>query len=259
MAERSMPTHLTASDYLFRNQVGQDNQIAGARWQFMEAVRRVVPAFLKRLQDQVYPEYARRADLDPEFWVMGWKFETWQARSDRDNQLTPVLMAWAQEFNVQGEDWILEGALQTLSYWHQFPPRRAALDISGFRQRIVTEIISAEDHQFRFSEWGWDPTLLSFASWRTNVRTLFEAALEEHEIRMRKLVVDRGAIPAVLRFSKEHFEWLAHYQCGNLTLDSILQRGRRVGDKTTISKGIHSAANLAAIAVRPRRRKRKKP
>jgi hypothetical protein len=70
--------------------------------------------------------------------------------------------------------------------------------------------------------------------------------------RMRKLVVKRGAIPAVARFSKDHFEWLALYQCGNLSLDSILRRAQHVASTTTISKGIHSAATLAAIAVRPK-------
>ena len=82
-------------------------------------------------------------------------------------------------------------------------------------------MISAENHQFTFSDSGWDPTLLSFASWRNrHVRKLFEATLKEHESRMRKFVVDRGAIPAVAKFSKEHFEWLALFQCCNLTLDS---------------------------------------
>jgi len=34
--------------------------------------------------------------------------------SPAESQLTPTLMAWAQGFNVEGEEWILEGELQTL-------------------------------------------------------------------------------------------------------------------------------------------------
>lgn len=101
--------------------------------------------------------------------------------------------------------------------------------------------------------------VLEFAGWRTGVRKRFEEAIAVHERRMRKLAEDRGAFPAVFRFSTDHFQWLALYQCGNLTLDSILHRAPHAADKTAISKGVHSAARLAAIAVRPRRRKLKKP
>jgi len=45
----------------------------------------------------------------------------WQSRSDADRQLTPILMKWARQFNVEKETWILEGALQTLSNWDKFP------------------------------------------------------------------------------------------------------------------------------------------
>jgi len=105
---------------------------------------------------------SRTTDANPDYWVMGWTFETWQLLSDRDNQLTPVLMAWARKFNVQGEDWILAGALQTLSNWHRSAQQRAALDLWGFRQWIaVPGLISDEDHRFTFSDWGWDSTFSS--------------------------------------------------------------------------------------------------
>src|SRR5262249_24939890 len=130
---------LTFGDCVVRNQDGQDDQVVSARWQFIEAVSQVVPAFLEVLRDQVYPAYARLADANPDYWVTGWKFETWQLLSDRDNQLTPILMAWARQFNVQGANWILEGALQTLSYWHRFPEQRAILDPWGFRPWIAVD------------------------------------------------------------------------------------------------------------------------
>jgi hypothetical protein len=251
---------LTFGDYVVRNQDGLDDQIVSARWQFIEAVSQVVPAFLQLLREQVYPEYVRLADGNPDYWVMGWKFETWQLLSDRENQLTPNLMSWARKFNVQGEDWILAGALQTLSNWHGFPEQRAALEIWGFRQWIAVDgVVSVEEQRFDFSDGGWDPTQLSSAAWRTAVRERFEEAVEAHVRRIRKLIADRGALPVPSRFSPDHFQWLALYQCGNLSLDAILQRSPHVTDKTTISKGISNAARLAAIAVRPKRGKLKKP
>jgi hypothetical protein len=258
---KQIPGPLTVGEYVVRNQNGQDDQIVGARWQFIKALSEVLPAFLEQLRDRVYPEYARLADDKAEYWMTGWKFETWQELSDRDIQLTPVLMAWAQAFNVQGENWILEGALQTLSNWHQSPKRRRrALDIWGFRQSIaVPGLISEEDHRFSFEDGGWDPMLSSFAAWRRGVKKRFVEALDGYERDARKLAEDLGAIQAVSRFSTDHFQWLALYQCGNRSLDSILRGAQHTADKTTISKGIHGAAKLAAIAVRPKHRKLKKP
>ena len=44
---------------------------------------------------------------------------TWQLHSDCNNQLTPLLLAWAETLNLEKEAWILEGALQTLWIWHK--------------------------------------------------------------------------------------------------------------------------------------------
>lgn len=253
------PRPLTHAEYIVRNDDGQDDQIASARWQLLEAIRRVVPAFLDELRDRVYPEFARLAELNPDFWVNGWKFDTWQLLSDPDGQLTPVLTAWAQRFNVRKENWVFEGALQTLSNWRRFPEERASLEAWGFRQTIaVPGLVSVEDHPFVFSPESWDPTLESFNSWRTRINTRFQEALDAHQGRMRKLVEGLGAFPTVSRFSTDHFEWLALYQCGTLSLDSILSLAPHAGDKTTISKGIHTAASLAAITVRSKIGKLKK-
>ena len=68
MTKRGTSRPLTASEYPVRNEDGQDDQIAGARWQFLEALGHVVPAFLELLRNQVYPEYARLADTNPDYW-----------------------------------------------------------------------------------------------------------------------------------------------------------------------------------------------
>jgi hypothetical protein len=60
----------------------------------------------------------------------------------------------------------------------------------------------------------------------------------------------------VTRASEEHFDWLALFQCANVTLESIARRAR-YGDRATISKGMHQAAILARIHIRAKARKLK--
>ena len=51
--------------------------------------------------------------------------------------------------------------------------------------------------------------------------------------------------------SEEHFNWLALYQCANASLESIVALAK-YGDKATVSKGMHNAAKLACIRIRPK-------
>jgi hypothetical protein len=55
----------------------------------------------------------------------------------------------------------------------------------------------------------------------------------------------------------DHFEWLAIYQCGNASLQFILEQAGHAGGKSSISKGMHRAAKLAQIRIRGKRRKLK--
>jgi hypothetical protein len=181
----------------------------------------------------------------------------WQSRSDRDREFTPILMRWAGRFNLDQEPWILEGALQTLLSWHKFPDCRERTEIVGFRKPVcVPGLISDSEHSFQFNDEGWDPTLLSFEGWRANVRERFKAALEQHRRQLEALVRERGGVPAAVRVSRDHFDWLALYHCGNASLQAI-QAKARYGDKSTISKGIHHAAELARVRLRAKHGKLK--
>jgi hypothetical protein len=233
MKKDARAMHLTASEFLASGRNGLDQQVASARWQFLLAVQRKVPEYFERLRDEVYPAFARLAK--PGYWRTGFSFSMWQSRSDPDRELTPILMKWARRFHVVGETWILEGALQTLSTWNKFPRCRENLEILGFRKPVcVPGLISDQEHAFHFEDEGWDPTLISFAGWRVNVRKRFDAAMKQHGQQMRALIKERGGVPAVVRSSVEHFDWLALYQCANASLESIAARpGYR--DKTTIS------------------------
>jgi hypothetical protein len=246
---------LTASEFLASDRNGLNQQIVSARWQFLLALRRQVPEFYERLRDDVYPAFMRLAK--PGYWRTGRSFGMWQSRWDSDRQLTPILMEWARRFNVEEEVWILEGALQTLSNWNKFPHGLENLEIRGFWKPIcVPGLVWYGEHPFHFEDAGWDPTLISFPGWRVNVGKRFAAAMQQHRQQMQALIKERGGLPAVVRSSEEHFDWLALYQCANASLESIVKRAR-YGDRTTISKGMHRAAKLAGIGIRGRHRKLK--
>jgi hypothetical protein len=197
---------------------------------------------------------AKRAD----YWRAGWRFSTWQLHSDRNKQLAPYLLGWAEAFNLAGEAWILEGALQTLWLWHKFPDWRTELDLQGFRQYVCGLIlIPYDEHRFRFEDWGWDPQLLSWPGYRAHVRKGFETELRAYEKRIRALAQSRGAQRVIPRYSVEHLEWLALYHCGGWSLERILHSSPSASGKTTISKGQHKAARLVHLEVRAKRGKLK--
>jgi hypothetical protein len=255
--KRNKPPRLSASDLLASDEKQQTAQVAEARSAFIEAVHRLVPAFFERLRDHVFPEFSRLSDATPGYWGAGWTFGTWRLHSDRLNILTPVLTDWAREFNVQGETWILEGALQTLWNWKRSPALKAKMDPGGFTPRFAFASVITDDdeHHFRFEDEGVDPTFLTFEYWRIHVRKRFEEALDAYEKQLSERIKGRGAVNASSRFSPEHFEWLALFHCGNSSLAAILSRSRMIADKTAISRGIHTAAKLAKISVRSSRRR----
>ena len=80
--------------------------------------------------------------------------------------------------------------------------------------------------------------------------------MHQHRQQMQAFIKERGGVPAVGRSQEQHLDWLALYPCANATLESIVKRAG-CGDKTTISKGMHQAAQLAQIQIRANRRKLK--
>jgi hypothetical protein len=198
MKLRKQPPPLSWAEYISSDQ-SENTEIAGARWEFIEAARRVFPRFFEQLRKQVYPNYARLVEARRNYWNPGWKFDTWRLHSDRDHRLTPCLLAWAGAFNAE-ETWILEGALQTLWLWHQQPEWRESLDISGFRSfRSGEALTSDEERLFRFEDLGWDLQSQRWASYRAYIQQQFEEKLTTYEERLRSLVESRGAVRARYR------------------------------------------------------------
>jgi hypothetical protein len=236
--------NLSWGEYILLGQT-QNSEIAGSRWKFLQVVRGVVPRFFEQLRDRVYPTYARLAENRQGYWETGWTLETWQLQSDRDQQLTPCLIAWAKAFHVE-ETWILEGALQTLWLWSRDPELRASLDIGGFRPYCcVDTLISEEEMLFTFESDGWDPQFQRWDIFRKSIKEEFQRQLDAYEQRLRSLLESQGAVRARQRYSPNHFAWFALYQLGGLSTVRILQqRPDLKGDASTILKGVKTAACL---------------
>ncbi len=203
---------LIGGEYIISDRHDNNNQIASARWQFIQAIHRKVPAFGEQLRHDVYPSFARLAGKRTDYWETGWKFSTWQLHSQ------------------------------------------------GFRPNVCGKILIGDgEHRFSFEDGGWDPQLSRWRAYVANVRKRFETHLRAHEKLIRALVQDRGGQRVIPRYSVEHLEWLALYHCGGWSLDRILKCSPHAGDKTTISKGLHRAAQLAHLKVRMKRGKLKSP
>jgi hypothetical protein len=257
---RSNRQALIGGEYILADRYDNNNQVASARWELIQAVHRKIPAFAERLRKEVYPTYANLAGKRSDYWETGWKFSTWLHHSDGNNEITPLLLAWAGAFNLEKDTWILEGALQTLYIWHKFADARHSLDLQGFRPNVCGQILIGDgEHRFSFEDWGWDPQLSSWLGYGAGVRKRFETQLRAYEKRIRALVQGRGGQHVVPRYSVEHLEWLALYHCGGWSLDRILKCSPYAGGKTTISKGLHKAAHLAHLKVRTKRGKLKSP
>jgi len=226
--------------------LNQNTEVVGARWEFIEVVRDVFPRFFEQLREQVYPNYASLVKSRSGYWETGWTFDTWQLNSDPERRLTPCLLAWAAKFNAAEETWILEGALQTLWFWHGHSEWRESLDTYGFHASCAVNTLSGgAESLFQFRHPGWDPQFQRWPSFRASIRRRFQSELKIYEQRLRSLVESQGAVRARSRFTSENFAWFALYQLGGMSTGRILKQYRDLeGDESTILKGVKTAANL---------------
>jgi hypothetical protein len=230
---RDATRYLVASEYVAPAVNGRcDRYTAAARWEFIKALSRTVPRFFDQLRDQVYTKFTQ---------------------ADRGE---PALASWGREFHVDAAAWIMEGARATLSKWHRLQSAKTQLDyLGGFRTLVVEDGMTGASYgerEFKFSDPGWDPLLIKFDGWHRSVLDRIEIELKAYEQRVRGIAEERR-LKKVPICSNDHFEWLALFQCGNFSLDSIRALYPLVGGTDTISKGMHSAADLIGLTVRTNR------
>ncbi|MFN7996330.1 MAG: hypothetical protein U0Q18_22145 [Bryobacteraceae bacterium] len=260
-----------------------DNQTCKARWEFIKALRSNVPLFFESLRDEVFPHFARVlevhrrptrggwrtacgdqlpsrypgrgviiSDGEPCYYRRGWDLPTWEVHADPNCELRPVLIKWAESFNIRHDQWILEGALQVLSDWHRQPDCRHELDVWGLRPFFDPAPLALPkklpESRFEFQFRAWDPQYESRAKWHASLNTQFKAAVNSHLVSKTLLMQRVNAKPANSRYSPEHFVWLALYKCGGAKLDSL----PGAQDYSVKYRGILAAAKLANVTV-PRR------
>jgi hypothetical protein len=81
------------------------------------------------------------------------------------------LVAWAKAFHAQGETWILEGALQTLWWWHQDPESRRSLDIGRFHSSCCADSLSSDEEQmFTLEHAGWSPQTQTWPRFHSSIQ-----------------------------------------------------------------------------------------
>jgi hypothetical protein len=171
--------------------------------------------------------------------------------SASDKELEVLLSRWAARFHLEREKWIHDGALETLSRWQRFPGMRKDLDLSAFRKFSASSLVVTEGvYPFHFEDAGWNPFVTSYPDWLAGAMKRFKEKAASHEKMVRQLARKQGLHKAARWYSYEHLEWLVLWQCGNLSLDVIRKRYPMVGDRTTIWRGIQSAAALVRLALR---------
>ena len=179
----------------------------------------------------------------PGQWELGWRFETWDALSG-PNRFKPLLLSWAREFGSADEIWILEGALETLSAWHEFPHWRKALDVRRFCLPFAGYML-VDYERFTFEDAGWSPQCETWSSDQIDLQKRFKRTLRKYERRVRRLIERRGGRRARLRHSVKNLEWFAYYQLRGMSSVQIAAASDAPeGDASTVLKGIKTAAQL---------------
>ncbi len=243
------------SEYVFGDVSERtDRQTNQARWILIDAIQRLVPEFLQALQTEVYPEFLRLAKGNRDYFCLGTPFEFWKKRSDSNGEMTGHLKTWAQHFEAD-ETWVLEGALGAMTLWTMSDESRRSLDSNGFRQVTVGDrtIAYRDEAQFCFKD-RWDPQSTRWEKFREESTKRFKKELGSYKEGMRELAKDLRLEKSRVKYSPEHFDWLALYKCGGLSLKDICERYSRDHEnaKTTVHRGISTAAELAATSFHRR-------
>jgi hypothetical protein len=244
MKKGELPRYLVSGEFVVAKPNGDDRERAAARRVFIAAMHQLVPEFFETLHEDVYSVFARRVAAKTRIPLQPWKIIP--------DELGFRLLNWTARFNVDrenwildgGEDWILDGALATLWHWHRSPQSRKTLDWSAFRRFVAEPGLKVPP--FSFASEGWDRTFIRGDAFAAGTTKAFQAELTKYIQEERKRAREQGLRPA-RRYTPEHFEWLVLFQCGKLSLDAILRRynelSKAKAGSATISKGMRRAAS----------------
>ena len=154
-----------------------DREVIAARGEFLDAVEEVFPRFLERLREfsDRYDELARETDESrPSAFV--------------PDVATPdvrrLLEEWAREFNVEGQKWIVDGAIATLELWRRIPELRQELSASMFRVRLPMLSGGSVREVFQF-RMAWVPEAERWPNFRERATERLRVLLDEYETHVR--------------------------------------------------------------------------
>jgi hypothetical protein len=220
-----------------------------ARWEFILSGQRLLPSFFTRLRDDVLPEFKRLAEGRSEYFEQDWRYNTWTTASDQNKQFEPLLLAWAQCFHVDGEDWILEGAIRSLNLWCESTDylRQPVPDIHRFQTLVAEESLLSDEEWLRLDFLlGWDPQTERWSKFRKRIFRDLKAGLRSYEQRQRNLVEVRGGKRIRYRYSQSNIDWFVHYQLEGLSYREIADHyaSNETVDENAVSHGIHTVVAL---------------
>jgi hypothetical protein len=221
------------------------NQVWGARLELIEAVKRVIPQFLKALSDDVFPLYEAlaKAGYDFDRILYSSAGSRYEALSE-DGGLKQALSEWAARFNAN-HPWLMDEALHALRSWCVAPESRKSLEWSSFHPSSRS---GATGETFEFSFMPWETELFTWPRYRQLLRKKFEEKLSEYEKQTRGLAESCGLVRARRTYSPHNFDWFVLYQFAGLSSTKIADKWSlkyQAGiDVSTVLKGIKTVATL---------------
>jgi len=188
MGKRINP-RLTYSEYVSPDPE-QSSAVEMARWDLMDATRRVHRPMLERLSADVFPAYSDLAES-------GFDFDKILCHPSPhtkipEGPLKSALYVWAENFHAE-RDWFLDEILRTLRGWYVAPDWRKSLRSNpiGF----VTPTLPL-GKRFYFIYRAWGPQLLPWVDYSQKLREAFEKKLSKYEADCRQRAESHGLIPA---------------------------------------------------------------
>jgi hypothetical protein len=240
----------------------------------------VVPKVVVNLRSNVLPKYQavplyirRKNGHGPWFRdelgdygrypdVVLWKNLTRYDRHSAIRNLQKELLQWGQELNLT-DQWLLDGALYTLYRWARNPTGAFLRDPAAWNRLSQVPYedesrgFSSKEQEFRFESDGWYADQETWNDFKNRVTKQFGEKLAHYELYMEKLATTRDLVrPIDIRYPN-HYEWLARYQSGDLTLNGLASRIRQ--KENTVLKAVQRAATRIGLTLRPGKSMTKHP
>jgi hypothetical protein len=243
MSQRKTP-RLAFCEYV-SPETENSEEVYRARLELMRIVKRVLPRFLERLFDEVFPLYEQLAKGGYDFDQILWTNSSPYALLKDDGGLKKALSKWTAEFNAEAE-WLMDEALRTLRGWHEVPDYRAMLEWSPVHAETGPPGIGKP---FEFFYPKWETRSCTWLDFSESLRQRFKKKLSAYERETRGLAKSQGLVRARRKYSPANLEWFVLYQFAGMSSKEITDHhptNDKAVDESTVLKGIKTAQKLIA-------------